>query len=597
MNNEIDAMDTFFKIPVNKGFSLVEVIVASSLLLIVFIGITGAFKTILELTFYNKAKLSAIALVDEKMELIRNMSYDSIGTVAGIPSGNILQSEVVSLNGINYTRRVLAQYVDAPEDGLGSLDSNGIVADYKRVKVEVSWIKKGKTRKIFMVSSFAPKGIETVTGGGTLIVNVLNSAGMPVPSANVHIENNTISPIVSVNTFSNINGQVMFPGSLVGSDYKVTVTKNGYSTAKTYSADTSNPNPSPGHLSVIEGETTVTTFQIDVLSSKTVNTFEQIKSAQWEDLFNDTSKISAYSSTTVSVNKLTLLDTGTGYETDGFVYSATNSPAYLNKWKEISWADGIPPSTGIIYKIYDARGASPVLVSDVDIPGNSSGLTASPVDISGLSTTTYPALQIAGFLTSSDTAVTPFISDWKIKYTKGPIPLPNIAFNMTGDKTIGTDSGGSPIYKYSQNLQTDLAGTLAISSLEWDTYDITIDNDALGYNIGESCLPQPMSLSPGVSVTTNLYFVSQTANSLLVAVKNSSGNLLKDVSVRLYRNGVDITQKSSSCGQTYFSGISPGTVSGGNAYSIDLSLTGYTNTTITDVEVAGVSNTSIMIND
>ena len=581
----------------NRGFSLVEVIVASALLVVVFAGIAGAFKTILELTFYNKTKLSALALVNEELELVRNMSYNNIGTVSGIPSGNIPQTETISLNGTDYTRRVLVQYVDAPEDGIGSADTNGIVTDYKKAKVEVSWTTRGTTRKVSAVSSFVPKGMETTVGGGTFIVNVLDSAGLPLANANVHIENNVLVPAISIDTFSNIDGQVVFPGSPAGSSYEVVVSKTGYSTDKSYDADSSNPNPNPGHFSVIEGETTVATFQIDLLSSKTVNTFEQIKAAEWVDLFNDTSKISNYSSTTVSSGQLTLLDPGTGYEADGFAYSATNSPTYLNSWEEVSWVDNKPPSTNIRYKVYDASGVAPVIIPDADIPGNSSGLTTSPIDISGLSTTTYPSLQIAAFMTSSDTMTTPSLSEWKIKYLKGPIPLPNLSFNMTGNKTIGTDSGGSPIYKYSQNLQTDGTGTLDISSLEWDTYNITVDNVALGLDIGESCGPQPLSVSPGTAVTTNLYFVTHTTNSLLVSVRNSSGVLLKDVLVRLYKTGTDITQTTSSCGQTHFAGIPSGTVSGGNQYSIDLSLSGYTNTTISDVDVSGVSKINVVIDD
>ncbi|HEC30505.1 MAG TPA: carboxypeptidase regulatory-like domain-containing protein [Candidatus Yonathbacteria bacterium] len=578
-----------------SGFSMVDVIVASALLSIVFLGIAGSFKTILELTFYNKTKLGAMTLVNEKMEFIRNMSYNNIGTIGGIPSGNILQTETVSLNGTEYTRRVLAQYVDAVEDGSGSADTNGIMADYKRVKVEVSWTTKNKTRKVSLVSNFVPKGIETVSGGGTIIINVLNSASLPLANADVHIENSTILPAVSIDTFSNTNGQVMFPGSLVGSGYKIIATKTGYSTAKTYDADSANPNPSPGHLSVIEGETTVSTFQIDTLSSKRINTFEQIKPAQWKDDFNDISKISNFSSTTVSAGKLTLLDTGSGYESDGFVYSATTSPAYLDTWTEISWVENKPLNTDIIYKVYYAGGSLPIIISDTALPGNSSGFTTSPIDISGLSTTTYTSLQVAGFLTSSDSMVTPSISSWKIKYTEGPIPLPNLAFNMTGSKTMGSDSSGSPIYKYSQNLQTDGSGTLSINSLEWDTYNIKIDNDLLGLDIGESCQPQPLSISPGTTATTNLYFVPQTANSLLVGVKNSSGALLSGVSVRLYKTGTDITQTTSSCGQTHFAGVPPGSVLVGNAYSIDLSLPGYLNTTITDVDVLGASSLGAMI--
>ncbi|GMQ95190.1 MAG: hypothetical protein BMS9Abin13_302 [Patescibacteria group bacterium] len=582
----------------HAGLSFVDVIIASALLLIVFVGIAGSFKTILVLASHNKAKIGALAIVDERMEFIRNLSYNSIGTLGGIPAGSIPQNESVSLNGINYNRRVLVQYVDAPEDGSAGSDVNGLTNDYKRVKVEATWTIRGSAKTVFLVSNFAPKSIETNLNGGTLIINVLDALGAPIMGANVHIENNTINPTVSTDVSTDIDGKVIFPGGTpVGSDYEITVTKTGYSTAKTYDSDASNPNPNPGHLSVVEGQTTVSTFQIDILGSKTVKTYEQIKSLKWEDKFDDTSNISSFASTTVSGGDLILSGGAGSYEPDGYAYSATVTPVYLYAWDEISWTDNKPPSTNIRYKVYDASGSQAVLIPNTYIPGNSSGLTTSPIDISGLATTTYPALQVAAFLSTSDPSTTPSLSEWEIKYSVGPIPLLNLAFNMRGDKTIGIDGGGASIYKYSQNLQTDAAGSLSIGSLEWDTYTITIDNAALGYDIGESCEPQPLSLLPGVSVATSLYFVPQTSNSLLVAVRDSSGALLSGVSARLYRIGVDITQTTSSCGQTFFAGISQGSISNGNAYFIDLSLAGYTNTTIIDIEVSGASNIDVAIDD
>lgn len=582
----------------SNGFSLMGVVVASALVLIVIVGIAGAFNTILKLSFHNKAKISALSVMNEQMEFVRNLSYDNVGTINGIPSGPIPQIENIKLNGIDYTRRVLVQYVDAPEDGIGANDTNSITADYKKVKIEVSWSSMGKTEKVFSVSNFTPKGIETVTGGGTLVVNVLNSLGSPVAGANVHIANNALNPIVSVDISTNINGQVMFPGSPVSSDYEVTVTKTGYSTAKTYSVSSSNPAPNPRSLSVVEGKTTSSTFQIDLLSSKTVKTYEKIKSTNWEDLFNDASKISKTASTTVSSGALKLTQISGLYETSGYVYSIDISPQYLNKWQEVSWNDREPVNTKIIYKVYYYDGVNSfVLIPDTDLAGNSTGFDKSPIDISSLDISKYKSIKIAGFLSTSNTFNTPSLLDWKVSYLSGPIPIPNLAFNMHGSKTIGTDASGSPIYKYSENLQTDSSGTLNINPLEWDIYNITIDNNLLGLDIGESCNPQPVSLSPAVSATTSLYFVPQTTNSLLVAVRNSSNLLLSGVSVRLYKTGVDKTQISSSCGQTIFTNLSSGSVSNGDPYSIDLSLAGYTNTTINNIDVSGASKIDVVINN
>jgi len=57
----------------------------------------------------------------------------------------------------------------------------------------------------------------------------------------------------------------------------------------------------------------------------------------------------------------------------------------------------------------------------------------------------------------------------------------DIAFNMRGDKTIGSDGQGAPIYKYSANHQTNSTGELPLNNLEWDNYTIEIDGTSTGY--------------------------------------------------------------------------------------------------------------------
>ena len=169
--------------------TLIDVIVGVSVMLLVFLGIFGAFRISIELVFSTKAKTGAISLITERMESVRALAYDDVGTVGGIPSGNLAQVEQVTLNGVVYTMRTLIQYVDAPEDGLDINDENGVTADYKVVKVEAAWNVKESSRSTFAVTHIAPKGIESLTGGGTLRVNVFNATAAPIENASVRIVN------------------------------------------------------------------------------------------------------------------------------------------------------------------------------------------------------------------------------------------------------------------------------------------------------------------------------------------------------------------------------------------------------------------------
>ena len=264
----------FYQSQNQKGTSLLDTVFGTALLLLVFVGLYGAFQLTLELVQSSKSKTGALALANERMEFIRSLSYGDIGTVGGIPQGTLDEEETETLNGIEYTRRTFVQYVDASQDGVGGSDANGITTDYKTVKVNVEWQFREDTRSFSLVTSIVPQGVETVVEGGALRVSVLNALGSPVPSAQVSVTNSTLSPVVSLSTFTNTNGVVEFLGAPSASNYEVVVSKTNYSGTQTYSVSGANPSPSPGHLSVLESQTTSSSFAIDVVGIATVKTFE-----------------------------------------------------------------------------------------------------------------------------------------------------------------------------------------------------------------------------------------------------------------------------------------------------------------------------------
>ena len=574
-----------------RGFVLIDAIVGIALMALAVFSIFGAFKLSVEVIGNSKARVGALALAQERIEEIRSMAYDDIGTVGGIPSGDIPQTETVSLNNISYTRKTLVQYVDDPKDGSGDNDENGITADYKRAKVTVSWNTTGQGRSVFLVTNIVPKGIETVSGGGTLIVNVFDALGAPVSGANVHIENNSLSPAVSVDISTNTEGKVIFPGSPSGNDYEITVTKSGYSTAQTYGQGNGNANPNPPHAAVLEGETTSLSFAIDRTATKTIRTFSPVGESFWQDDFDGLAGVQDYASTTAQGGSLVLEEFSGGYASSGYALSAYVSPQYLVSWKSASWSGTAPASTTARYFVYYKNASSsPEIVPDEDLPGNSSGFTSSPVDLSSLSASQYDSLALRVSFSTEDASTTPSTDYWRITYDAGPTPLPDIPFVMRGEKTIGEDDAGEPIYKYSSSLQTGSDGTVTVSGLEWDTYAITIYTTLIGSDISEICPFQPRSIAPAETATTDIYLVPRADHSLLVSVTDTGKNPLAGASVRLYRTGYDKTQTTSACGQTFFTPLASET-----DYSLDVSLVGYAPVTINNVAVSGTSTISVVL--
>ena len=576
-----------------RGSSLIDVLIAVFILTISFVAILGVLQLSVRLVGHTKARIGAVALANEAVEYARSLPYDSVGTMAGIPSGNIPQLQTILFNGVSYTRRTLVQYVDDPKDGLGTLDQNGLPADYKRIKIEMSWTLRGSPRTFSVISNIVPRGVETIAGGGTLLISVLDALGAAVPAANVHIQNNSLVPTISIDTSTNAAGTVLFPGSPAGSSYEITVTRAGMSTSKTYDTDASNPNPTPRHLSVVAGGTTASTFEIDFLGSKTVKTFSPVATVMWQDTFPDMSKIAASASTTAVVGALELQQV-VQYEPTGYATSEQVAPAYLRSWTSFFWNDSLPFGTSAVYRVHYVNGGNSVPIPDAALPGNAAGFTTSPVNLTSIDPVLYPSIQASVTLTTAAGLFTPRVLDWQITYTEGPIPIPNVPFTLRGNKTIGTTGGGSLIYKYNQNLQTNASGIVAIPSLEYDVYTLSIA-PATGYDTSEACPPQPFTLNPGVSTTTNVMLVPDTTNTLLVVVK-SGNSVLSSASVRLFGSGgIDRTQTTGGCGQTFFSALPQGTVSGGNPYSLTVTLLGYQPWISTTVDVSGAWSQAVAL--
>ncbi|MBP9757035.1 MAG: hypothetical protein KBD06_00385 [Candidatus Pacebacteria bacterium] len=549
--------------PHTAGVTLIDTIVGTALMLVVFMGITAAFQLTVDVVSNSKARAGAIALDNERMEFLKSLSYSAIGVVGGIPSGIVPQTETVVLNGVTYTRRTLVYYSDDPADGLGVADTNNIIADYKTIRVEVSWRYKNSDRSIQVVGRVSPQGVETAVPGGTLTINVVDANAAPLRDAQIDITNNSTTPAVSIRTFTNELGSISFIGAPAASDYQIVVSKTGYSTAQTYTVSTQNPNPNPRHLTVSNNLTTSYTFAIDLLATKTIQTYKAVESRTWTDLLSSETFVATTSNTTVSAGEARLI--GPPYGTDGFILSTDISTTLLNGWRTLSWVDTTPPQTDIVYSLYTMAGGVPTLIPNSDLPGNAAGFASSSIDISALSTSTYPAVRIGATLISSSSSATPSIDSWAISYTYGPEVFPSLGVTVRGLKTIGN----SPtVYKYNATSTSDGGGRINLPSIEWDTY--TIDPTTMsGFETAEVCAPQPELLSPGASQITRLYVATNTPRSLVVDVRQGDDSYIQNASVQLFSTTTDTTLNTSACGQVYFPSLSSGT------YTLNVSKTGF----------------------
>lgn len=256
-----------------NGFALVEILIAIGILGIFFVTVALIVQQVIENVGYTRVRTAGLSLAQERMELLRNLTYDSVGTVNGIPAGLIPQTDTVTINSLPFTVKTTVIYVDDPYDGTAPADTNP--ADYKKATIEVTWGGTYPSRvPVVLTTHVAPGGMEGASQlGGTLIIQVFNANAQPVSNATVTIDNTSVNPEIHTQVLTDASGMVEIPGSPECTDcYRISVTKTGYSADRTYGSDEV-ANPLKPHSTVLQGQISQVSFSIDLVSSITVKSF------------------------------------------------------------------------------------------------------------------------------------------------------------------------------------------------------------------------------------------------------------------------------------------------------------------------------------
>ncbi len=248
-----------------SGQVYIGIVISIALLLILSQTIFTLVVSVFDLVSFTKARTAATQLASEKIEIIKNLNYSDVGTVGGIPNGIIEPEEIALRGGLPYTISTRIVNIDDPFDESAPVDTEA--ADYKHVEVSVTWggTTGRRASPIVYTTNIAPPGSYVGTGG-VLAISVVDSNSNPLADASVAIVASGVTPPVNTQLQTDVNGEVTLPGALpcLGC-YRVTVTKAGMSTDRTYST-TEVTNPSKPHATVNEGLITSLSFSIDTLS-------------------------------------------------------------------------------------------------------------------------------------------------------------------------------------------------------------------------------------------------------------------------------------------------------------------------------------------
>ena len=263
----------------SAGFSLIEILIDLVIITLVSMAVLSAFMVSMKSMASARARIAAVSLANEKMELLRNMPYDSLATQHGLiyPAGALLDNEDIVRNGVTFTVNTVISYVDDPFDGLSTTNPKDIYPyDYKQAEITI--FRKGRSVKYAKISSsIGAKAAETPSNTGLIKLCVVDSLSQPVPGAIITIQNTEVTPQVDIEATTpsegTMMGCIMVPALPPDSHnhYHLTATKDGFSTDMTYPRTAQNPNALQPDVNVFVQQPTNQTLCIDALGTMQIH--------------------------------------------------------------------------------------------------------------------------------------------------------------------------------------------------------------------------------------------------------------------------------------------------------------------------------------
>jgi prepilin-type N-terminal cleavage/methylation domain-containing protein len=255
-----------------SGVTLIETVIAIAILAVVAFSLYQAFAAIFDILNVSEVRIAAAALANEQIELIRNMGYESIGTIGGVPNGFVEPFVTRNKNGMIFDVNVVIRNVDDPFDGtIGGSPNDLSPADYKLIELTIQCTTCEDTTAFLFTGRAAPRSLETASTNGSLFVQVIDASGLPVSGATVQITNPSLTPAISITDTTDVTGFLkIIDVPPAAQSYHIVVSKAGYSSEQTYAVSVQNPNPLKPDATVVLQTVTQTSFSIDRVSQLNV---------------------------------------------------------------------------------------------------------------------------------------------------------------------------------------------------------------------------------------------------------------------------------------------------------------------------------------
>ncbi len=262
-----------------RGFTLVEVLVGTAVFLVVSLAAYNAYIALFKIIDLGQYRLLAVNLANEQFEIARNVPYSSVGIVGGAPSGIIPHVQTLVRGNVMFTVTSTVRNIDLDYDGiLGGSPNDTSPADNKLLEVTISCDDCRNLPPITMTGQIAPKGLESSSSNGALLIRVFDGSGQPVQGASIHVVNVATTTTIVIDDVTDENGLLQLVDLPPGSNaYRIVVSKSGYSSDRTYPIGApSNPTPSKPDATVIIQQVAQISFAIDLLGQVNISSVNPI---------------------------------------------------------------------------------------------------------------------------------------------------------------------------------------------------------------------------------------------------------------------------------------------------------------------------------
>jgi len=262
------------------GFSLMEVMISVAVFVIFVVGIYSSIQYIFKVVYQSRLRILETAILNEQIEIMRNMSFYDVGIINGSPSGLLERTVTTTRNNIGFTITRTIRNIDDEYDGtIGGEPNDTAPADYKLVDVKIICDNCNQRVPYGMTTFIAPKYLEGDPTHGALFIEVFDADAQPVQGASVHIVATSTDPTVDFTDTTDNEGMLRIVDLGEGIQaYDITVTKSGYTTDQTVRPGAIE-NPVKPPVSVVAQNVTEISFSIDEVSSIDLGTINQYCSA------------------------------------------------------------------------------------------------------------------------------------------------------------------------------------------------------------------------------------------------------------------------------------------------------------------------------